>query len=470
MTSKRPRTTDDHSQSQSASSTDDVDERMISTITLSPFGQDDIQELAQGNPAFARGAFGELSIGIRRTDEMYSRSINNGNPYVAIKKLENALASTASRKFGYSAAASTKPQLSREVFNEILALRHLDPHPNIIKLLAVYIPPRHSEFDSTRSLALAFPYVPMDLYQVLEWRKRQQSLPPLSFSMVRTMAHDILQAVAHCHAHGVLHRDVKPGNLLVTHHGSIQLCDFGLAKPFLDRQARGDGELLPIPVSGASGTKGLCTLFYRPPEILFGASACHPSVDLYSSGLVVAELLVGTPLWQGSNVLGQLSVVFDALGTPDEAAWPTVKELPDYMPFATKEAKPWTDILPQAAECPPLLELVSRLVVLNPHDRMTAQEAVEHLESVDSRLLPRVSRIKMQEELIQPSSLQIPSLEDHADTTTLSEVALKLAKERRTFLSDKPEGPTKTLEELLAEFSQKDLQTLVEEQQAADIS
>lgn len=500
--SKRPRTSDGDA-TIAATPTSSSSSNDISTLAsrlLLPFGQTHIQELTvHGNATFARGAFGELSIGILQkqpNDELQQQTEHNDtttptsaaissnsstNPFVAIKTIENALATTTTQRnsfggFGFSSTSKQpqqQQQLAKEVFNEILALQHLKGHSNIVSLLALYIPTRHSDFESTRSLALAFAYAPIDLYQVLAWRQKKE--PPLSllpFASIGTIAQDILRAVAHCHAKGVLHRDIKPGNLLVSSTGYIQLCDFGLAKPFDNN----NNSKLPIPVMGISGTKGLCTLFYRPPEVLWGASASYPSVDVYSAGLVIAEVMSGSALWQGQNVLGQLSVICEALGTPNSSNWPTAQDLPDYMPFSKQEAKPWSEILPRGTESPLLLDLVSQLVALNPGDRISAQRGVKMLESADPNVLPTTTRKELQDELIQPTSLQIPPLivstgkDDDGDTRTtlLSEAALRLAKERRTFLIDESsEGPTKTLEELLAEFSKKDLQTLIEEQNAA---
>jgi serine/threonine protein kinase len=132
------------------------------------------------------------------------------------------------------------------------------------------------------SLSLAFSYAPVDLYLSSEWRRRS-FLPLLPFDVVKTIARDIFAALAHCH-----HRDVKPGNLLVTSAGVIQLCDFGLAKPFLAKQPtnndNNDNSQPPI-TAGESGTKGLCTLYYRPPEVLLGGPATDPAIDMCSAGM-----------------------------------------------------------------------------------------------------------------------------------------------------------------------------------------
>jgi serine/threonine protein kinase len=472
---------------------DDVDVSDLASRLLSPFGQEHIQDLSTyGNSTFARGTFGEISIGIWKDPKNCHGVVHNNNhPFVAIKTIENAMATPFGRGYGYCVYHDTQPQLSSEVYNELLALRHLHPHPNIVSLLAVYPPKRRSDFDSTRSLAFVFEYSPIDLYQVLEWRKRKQ-MSALFFPILRTMFQDILDAVAHCHTNGVLHGDIKPGNLLLSSGGIIQLCDFGLAKPFVMQENGND-----VVASECLEAKGLCTLFYRPPEILFGASPLHPSVDVFSTGLVLAELWIGKTLLEGSNVLGQLSLLFDALGTPDETSWPNVRDLPDYIPFGKRLAKPWTDILmiscggddenggrPPPAPALLLLDIISNMVVLNPHHRLSAQNASQLLQSIDRQVLSEASRSDLQLELIQPSTLQIPSPQlrndddddddknDDNHDILLQTTALQLAKTRRTFLlsSDKSSmvGPTKTLEELLAEFSKKDLATLAKEQAAEE--
>jgi serine/threonine protein kinase len=118
----------------------------------------------------------------------------------------------------------------------------------------------------------------------------------------------------------------------------VKLCDFGIAKQFLDAH-----KSVIKPTPGATGTKGLCTLYYRPPEVLFGGQAGDPSVDMYSAGTVVAELITGRTIFQGRNVLDQLSLIFDLLGTPTDTSWPSCKSLPDYgkLTFKSKMPQPW---------------------------------------------------------------------------------------------------------------------------------
>ena len=386
---------------------------------LAPFGEESITELStKGNPNFARGGFGEISIAlVRRVDSTFD--------LIAIKTIEQA---TTAGKHAFGSLSNAPPCLSRDVVNEICALRHLNPHPNIASLVACF--PSTSSFSAGHALCLAFEYSPTDLYTTLEWRRRRL-LPPLSFPTIQAIACDLFAALAHCHKFGVLHRDVKPGNLLVTASGRVQLCDFGLAKPFLSE----DGTCLPVPTSGESGTNGLCTLWYRPPEVLLGGSAAHPAVDIYSAGLVVAELLAGKPLLKGAtNVVGQLSRIYELLGTPMEARWPSATILPDFgkLEFTPREPKPWRDVLPRVTECQGLENLIAGVVTLDPTQRPPATKVLEHSFM---RRRPQTSHSATSTQELIPPSLEIPPFLSGDNAAVMTTVALSLAKRRKDLLT-----------------------------------
>ena len=385
-----------------------------------------------GNPILARGAFGEISIAIRAEKNRWH--------LVAVKTiLQSTNAATAASNPWSSNLTSfnnnNKPKLAHEVFHEICALRLLNPHPNIVELLAVYPAdcnrgqqqPIQQQMDlmSGKSVSLAFSYCPTDLYLTLEWRRRSL-MPPLPFEAIKTVARDIFSAIHHCHSHGVLHLDIKPGNFLVSSKGFIQLCDFGLAKPFSkDAKQRQEEE-----------SRGMCTLYYRPPELLLGGTADDPAVDNYSAGLVLAELLNGLPLFQGGNALGQLAAIFGVLGTPNQTNWPRVSELPDYgkLNYAPKTKKPFELLLPRATESPFLLDLFQQLIVLDPQRRLSAERVLCH-RWLDALPKP-ASREILQEELIPSHIREMILLSNpNMDLTVASKQAIDQAKTRRGFLS-----------------------------------
>jgi serine/threonine protein kinase len=408
-----------------------------SSSWLSCFGSEFIHEIGTtGNPVLTRGGFGEISIALRKTTpSMPSHSSVPQWQLVAIKTMEQAIVVVVAG--GPRTTTTTVPKLYRPIFHELCALRQLQSHPNIIPLWAVYSPPNiatnttttqssfsSSLLSSSSSLSLVFPYCPVDLQLALEWRRRTfQPLFHLDFTTVLpTLARDILQAIHHCHSRHVLHRDVKPGNILVTPTGVLQLCDFGLSQPYTNKIStavleyeRENGKHSTTTTMVASSSDNddhaLCTLNYRSPEALLGAPATHPAVDLYSVGTVLGEFAIGQPLFPGRNVLDQLSRVFDVLGTPSVTHWPNAKAMPDHgkLHFGTRLPQSWTvttttttttttSTMPSASyscsfprllECPPLAHCVASLIALDPNRRLSSRQALDHewvqqLETTDT--------------------------------------------------------------------------------------
>jgi len=425
---------------------------------LSVFGKDSIHQIAGGNTTFARGGFGEISIALKSRSQCPSTKLYS---FAAVKTVHKAITSggSSNNHFGFGGSFSSSRQqqkkLSGELMNELLALKLLQPHPNIVPLVAVY------PFGNRGALSLAFDYCPMDLHEVLEVRRRTFR-QPLAFRFIRTIFRDVFNALVHCHGYGILHRDLKPGNLLVSSKGVIRLCDFGLAKPFLsfDKEVNGDSVMCEEngktkSLSARNNDKGLCTLYYRPPEVLLGGPSEYPSVDSWSAGVVLAELISGRPLWTGRNVIDQLSLVFGSLGTPNEETWPSVRLLPDYgkLNFGSKPSKRWEDTLPRATESPMLIDLLSNLLSLNPTKRHTAQEALDHGWLRDDTK-DEVRHRELRDELIIPTSLQIPPLLFPENRALVGKLGLGIAESRRGVLSSSKkhgnywQGPTVTPLEL----------------------
>src|SRR3569833_3896852 len=126
----------------------------------------------------------------------------------------------------------------------------------------------------------------------------------------------LTRAAAFCHASFVLHRDSKPNNLLIAADGTVKLADCGLARPFAD--------------PSAVMTANVITRWYRPPALLAGARHYSGAVDVWSVGLVFAELIIRMPYLPGNSEVEQVALICRALGTPPEDNWPGVKALPHY--------------------------------------------------------------------------------------------------------------------------------------------
>ncbi|RQM20543.1 hypothetical protein B5M09_009565 [Aphanomyces astaci] len=150
--------------------------------------------------------------------------------------------------------------------------------------------------------------------------------------------------IAYCHSNRVLHRDLKPQNLLLDLQGNLKLADFGLARAF------------GIPIRNY--THEVVTLWYRAPEILLGGSHYATSVDIWSIGCIFAEMFNRKPLLKrlcvdaGDSEIDELFRIFRVLGTPDDHMWPGVSSLPDFKTsFPKWQPQPWMDIVPSLDAC-----------------------------------------------------------------------------------------------------------------------
>ncbi|RNC58583.1 cell division protein kinase 2 [Trypanosoma cruzi] len=165
---------------------------------------------------------------------------------------------------------------------EISLLKELR-HANIVKLLDVC----HSE----SRLTLVFEYMELDLKKYMD-----QEEGNLDAATIQDFMRDLLNGVRFCHDRNVLHRDLKPPNLLISREKSLKLADFGLGRAF------------GIPVK--KFTHEVVTLWYRSPDVLLGSTQYGTPVDIWSVGCIFAEMVIGAPLFAGKNDADQLLRIF----------------------------------------------------------------------------------------------------------------------------------------------------------------
>ena len=184
----------------------------------------------------------------------------------------------------------------------------------------------------------------------------------LDGSRIKSFLTGALRGLSFCHKNWVLHRDLKPGNLLIGANGQIKLADFGLARSFGSPGRKFTGQVV--------------TRWYRAPELLFGAKFYGAAVDLWSIGCIFAEMLMRAPFLPGTSDIDQLSRIFTALGTPNSTVWPGIDALPDYVAFngSATPATPLSDHFRAAS--PAAIALLSRLLTFCPSRRPTAEEAL----------------------------------------------------------------------------------------------
>uniref|UniRef100_G3P601 Cyclin-dependent kinase 7 n=1 Tax=Gasterosteus aculeatus aculeatus TaxID=481459 RepID=G3P601_GASAC len=278
---------------------------------------------------------------------VYKARDKTNDTIVAIKKI----------KVGHRTEA--KDGINRTALREIKLLQELH-HPNIIGLL--------DAFGHKSNISLVFDFMETDLEVII----KDTSLV-LTPSNIKAYILMTLQGLEYMHQHWVLHRDLKPNNLLLDGSGVLKLADFGLAKAFGS----------PNRVY----THQVVTRWYRSPELLFGARMYGVGVDMWAVGCILAELLLRIPFLAGDSDLDQLTKIFEALGTPTEETWPSLvllvfpiclqgmSSLPDYVSFKIFPGTPLEHIFTAAGD--DLLELLQSLFTFNPLTRTTATQALK---------------------------------------------------------------------------------------------
>ncbi|XP_060567332.1 cyclin-dependent kinase 2-like [Ruditapes philippinarum] len=267
-----------------------------------------------------------------------------GVVYKARDKLSGRL--VALKKIRLDADSEGVPSTA---IREISLLKELD-HVNIVRLLDVV----HSE----KKLYLVFEYLHQDLKKYID------SCPTgLGETLIKSYLHQLLLGIAYCHGHRVLHRDIKPQNLLIDVQGNIKLADFGLARAF------------GVPVR--TYTHEVVTLWYRAPEILLGSKFYSTPVDIWSLGCIFAEMIKKKPLFPGDSEIDQLFRIFRTLGTPDETVWPNVTQLPDFKSsFPKWPIQSVANVLPHL--CPEGIDLITKMMKYEPSQRISAKTALGH--------------------------------------------------------------------------------------------
>ncbi|KAJ5244845.1 Mitogen-activated protein kinase hog1 [Penicillium chrysogenum] len=232
--------------------------------------------------------------------------------------------------------------LSKRTYRELKLLKHLR-HENIISLSDIFISP-HEDI-----------YFVTDLHRLMTSR-------PLQEQFIQYFLYQIFRGLKYVHSAGVVHRDLKPGNILINGNCDLEICDFGLARAQDPRT-----------------TGYVSTRYYRAPEIMLTWQKYDVEVDIWSAGCIFAEMLEGKPLFPGKDHVNQSSIIADLLGTsPDDVIQTIgsedtlrfVKSLPkrERHPLANKFRNADADVV----------DLLERILVFNPTERIRAAEALAH--------------------------------------------------------------------------------------------
>lgn len=257
----------------------------------------------------------------------------------------------------------TKKILTKRALRELKLLHHFRGHKNITCLYDMDI----VNYDSFNEVYLYEELMEADLHAII------RSGQPLTDAHFQSFIYQTLCGLKYIHSASVLHRDLKPGNLLVNADCELKICDFGLARGFeIDpalAQANNQGFM----------TEYVATRWYRAPEIMLSFQNYTTAIDMWSVGCILAELLGGRPIFKGRDYVDQLNQILHYLGTPSE---PTLRRVgspraQDYIrSLPQKPGVPFSQLFPGAN--PEGLDLLNKLLAFDPSERITCNEALRH--------------------------------------------------------------------------------------------
>jgi cyclin-dependent kinase 12/13 len=253
-----------------------------------------------------------------------------------------------------------KEGVPKSAIREIRVLRKLQEHPNIIRFLGVCGSKPDDKRNRYRgSLYMVLHYAHHDLTGFLEYRNRQ-----VTISESKNLVTQLLTALDFCHMKGVAHRDLKNQNCLIDSKGTFLLADYGLARE--------------INASSTHLTSRVITSWYRPPELLLGESHYSLEVDLWSAGAIIAELLVGRPMFSGDREKQVFEIITDLVGNND-VYWkslPLWREYTSGIRKMSQSNEKLRNILRESSTSG--IDLVTDMLSLEPSKRLSASLALEH--------------------------------------------------------------------------------------------
>ncbi|XP_077070274.1 mitogen-activated protein kinase 14A [Siphateles boraxobius] len=241
---------------------------------------------------------------------------------------------------------------AKRAYRELRLLRHIQ-HDNVICLLNVFTP--HSSLEKFDTFYMVMPFVAQDLSQIM--KKKQ-----LTYNVIIYLFYQILRGLKYIHSAGIIHRDLKPSNLAVDENCELKILDFGLAR-------HAETEM----------TGYVVTRWYRAPEVIFNWMHYTQTVDVWSAGCILAEMITGEVLFPGSDSIDQLQKILSLTGTPNSTlvtkmqskdAQSYVRSLPVQKKKAFKEVFSHMD--------PTAIDLLEGMLVLDPEVRLTAKNGLSH--------------------------------------------------------------------------------------------
>jgi len=247
--------------------------------------------------------------------------------------------------------------------NRELQIMRMLKHANIVEMKHCF----YSNGERTPDelyLNLVLEYVPDTVYRFCCQYTRSGTYVPLIY--VKLFAYQLCRSLSYIHSQSICHRDIKPQNLLIDPvTGILKLCDFGSAKQL---------------VKGEPNVSYICSRYYRAPELIFGSTKYTTSIDVWSLGCVLGELLVGQPLFPGETSVDQLVEIIRVLGTPTKQEIEAMNKNYTEFKFPQVKPHPWSKVFQDRKPQPPpeAVDLLQQLLKYNPTERVQPLDALAH--------------------------------------------------------------------------------------------
>ena len=281
---------------------------------------------------------------------------------------------------------------AKRTFREVLILMHFQNHDNIIKLIDFV------KAENKKDLYLIFEFMQCDVHSVIK-------SDILKGEHKQFIIYQILKSIKYIHSGGIFHRDLKPSNILINSDCFIKLCDFGLARA-IGNQEENTNSIM---------TEYVATRWYRAPEIVFGSKKYNESVDMWSIGCILAELINGTPLFPGKSTLGQIQLIIELLGKPsseDAESMESENTTTVLSNIKIEQAQSFENAFKTTD--PVILDFLKKSLIFNPKKRITISEALEHEFVKPFR--------KASEEILLKEPIKIPFDEDKLTVDNYREI------------------------------------------------
>ncbi|KAI7793910.1 STKc_p38 domain-containing protein [Triplophysa rosa] len=241
---------------------------------------------------------------------------------------------------------------AKRAYRELRLLRHIQ-HDNVICLLNVFTP--DSSLEKFDTFYMVMPFVARDLGHIM--RRKQ-----LTSKVITYLFYQILRGLKYIHSAGIIHRDLKPSNLAVDENCELKILDFGLARH-----------------TETEMTGYVVTRWYRAPEVILNWMHYTQTVDVWSAGCILAEMITGGVLFPGNDSMDQLKKILSLTGTPSSTLVQKMqsKDAQSYIrSLPVQRKKAFKDVFP--AMDPDALDLFEDMLVLDPEVRLTAKDALSH--------------------------------------------------------------------------------------------